>query len=156
MTSSPSFVSQDLFHMHSNRKFRRNWTGYKLKVLLSSIQFSLWAAPIVPVLKKDGLICIFGEVTGARQCYRCGGKNHLSDACRFKEMNCRACGKKGHLSKVCRSQRKPNSSLGRPQDKPKFIQWKTTQKIRRMKKTTTQPCLYPQPQDQALENTHSD
>ena len=36
-------------------------------------------------------------------CYRCGGTNHSSATCRFKDSDCLHCGKKGHIAKVCRS-----------------------------------------------------
>ena len=55
-----------------------------------------------------------------RPCYRCGGTNHTSDACRFKESDCLHCGKKGHIAKVCRSRAKPDrrTQRGRQPGKP--------------------------------------
>lgn len=38
-------------------------------------------------------------------CYRCGGRNHDSKDCWFKDSICRSCGKKGHIEKVCRSKK---------------------------------------------------
>ena len=34
---------------------------------------------------------------------RCGGVNHTSPQCRFKDVACRNCGKVGHIERVCRS-----------------------------------------------------
>ena len=42
-----------------------------------------------------------------KECFRCGGKDHLANTCRFIKYKCNSCGKKGHLAKVCRS--KPNN-----------------------------------------------
>ena len=36
-------------------------------------------------------------------CYRCGGKQHSAQDCRFKTAECHHCRKKGHIAKVCRS-----------------------------------------------------
>ena len=36
-------------------------------------------------------------------CYRCGHTNHITTACRFRELTCNKCHKKGHLAKVCQS-----------------------------------------------------
>lgn len=38
-----------------------------------------------------------------KPCYRCTGKGHAPDECRFKEVDCRLCKKKGHIAKACRS-----------------------------------------------------
>lgn len=38
-----------------------------------------------------------------KPCYRCGGKGHAPEECRFKGVECRACKKKGHIAKACRS-----------------------------------------------------
>ncbi|CAG2199396.1 GALNT [Mytilus edulis] len=40
-------------------------------------------------------------------CYRCNGKNHKADTCRFKDAVCHSCNKKGHIRKACRSSGKP-------------------------------------------------
>ena len=37
------------------------------------------------------------------RCHRCGGKTHLSNACRFRNVDCRACGKRGPIARVCNS-----------------------------------------------------
>lgn len=41
------------------------------------------------------------KLQGARNCYRCKGKNH-SNECHFKETKCHNCGKIGHIKKACR------------------------------------------------------
>ncbi len=38
-----------------------------------------------------------------KPCYRCTGKGHTPEECRFKEAECRACKKKGHIAKACTS-----------------------------------------------------
>ncbi|CAC5386080.1 unnamed protein product [Mytilus coruscus] len=40
-------------------------------------------------------------------CYRCNGKNHKADTCRFKDAVCHSCNIKGHIRKACRSSGKP-------------------------------------------------
>ena len=39
-------------------------------------------------------------------CMRCGGTNHRSNDCKFKDSECHFCHKKGHLEKVCMQKRK--------------------------------------------------
>ncbi len=41
------------------------------------------------------------------KCYRCGGTNHSSQKCRFKEAECHNCGRNGHIARVCRSKEAP-------------------------------------------------
>lgn len=62
----------------------------------------------------------------SRQCYRCGGSNHESRNCRFKDVTCNNCGKMGHLRRVCSSSARPSqlrpppgrfSSFGRSNDR---------------------------------------
>ena len=36
-------------------------------------------------------------------CYRCNGRGHRLDDCRFKDKICHGCGKPGHIKAVCRS-----------------------------------------------------
>ena len=36
------------------------------------------------------------------KCYRCGGQNHMANACRFISATCNGCGLVGHLQSVCR------------------------------------------------------
>lgn len=43
----------------------------------------------------------FSDQRGKR-CYRCHGKNHSSQVCRFKDAKCHNCGKTGHIKKACR------------------------------------------------------
>ena len=38
-----------------------------------------------------------------KPCDRCGGVNHTSPQCRFKDVACRNCGKVGHIERVFRS-----------------------------------------------------
>ena len=35
-------------------------------------------------------------------CYRCNGRGHRSDVCRFRDEICHGCGKPGHIRAVCR------------------------------------------------------
>ena len=35
-------------------------------------------------------------------CYRCNGRGHRSDDCRFRDEICHGCGKPGHVKAVCR------------------------------------------------------
>ena len=35
-------------------------------------------------------------------CYRCNGRGHRSDDCRFRDEICHGCGKPGHIRAVCR------------------------------------------------------
>lgn len=36
------------------------------------------------------------------ECYRCGGEDHYSNECKFKEEFCKYCHLKGHIVKMCR------------------------------------------------------
>ena len=38
-----------------------------------------------------------------KKCGRCGGKNHTSERCKYKETICHTCNKKGHLARACRN-----------------------------------------------------
>ncbi|XP_030599918.1 Fc receptor-like protein 3 [Archocentrus centrarchus] len=40
-----------------------------------------------------------------KPCYRCGGKSHSPNDCRFKASECHECKKKGHIAKACRSRK---------------------------------------------------
>lgn len=42
---------------------------------------------------------------GGKPCYRCSGKGHKPDDCRFKDVECHECNKKGHIAKACRSRK---------------------------------------------------
>jgi hypothetical protein len=44
------------------------------------------------------------------QCYRCGGKNHSSQVCRYKDTECRYCKKIGHLARVCNKKKAMQSA----------------------------------------------
>lgn len=46
---------------------------------------------------------VFKKEERGKPCYRCTGKGHAPDECRFKEVDCRVCKKKGHIAKACRS-----------------------------------------------------
>ncbi len=41
--------------------------------------------------------------THGKECYHCGGTDHLVATCRFVEAICHCCKKKGHLARVCHS-----------------------------------------------------
>ena len=38
-----------------------------------------------------------------KKCGRCGGKNHTSERCKYKETICHTCNKKGHLARACQN-----------------------------------------------------
>ena len=59
---------------------------YKVPSLLGYHQLSRTKEPATPL-----------------PCYRCGGKQHSAQDCRFKTAECHHCRKKGHIAKVCRS-----------------------------------------------------
>lgn len=42
-----------------------------------------------------------------KECYRCGGKFHDPDKCRYKDEECYNCRKRGHKASQCLSKRKP-------------------------------------------------
>jgi len=44
----------------------------------------------------------------ATPCYRCGGRNHQPQECRFREVQCRNCGRKGHIARACRRRKSPS------------------------------------------------
>ena len=50
--------------------------------------------------KKDKGIRNQGKDTCYR-CYRCNGRGHISDDCRFKDETCHRCGKLGHIKAAC-------------------------------------------------------
>ena len=51
--------------------------------------------------------------SGKQECYRCGGGQHDSTDCPFKQYECHFCHKKGHLAKVCRQKKKGHNSPDR-------------------------------------------
>ena len=48
--------------------------------------------------------------TPAKECYRCGHKDHNADVCRFKDAECHYCRKKGHIEAVCRTKARSSQS----------------------------------------------
>ncbi|XP_054882367.1 uncharacterized protein LOC129356846 [Poeciliopsis prolifica] len=50
------------------------------------------------------------NTVAGKPCYRCGGKNHNPNDCRFKESECHECKKKGHIAKACRTRKEGCSS----------------------------------------------
>ena len=44
----------------------------------------------------------------ATPCYRCGGRNHQPQECRFREVQCRNCGRRGHIARACRRRKSPS------------------------------------------------
>ena len=46
-------------------------------------------------------------------CYRCGGRGHGQEGCKFRQTRCYLCGKIGHIKKVCRSGQKPDKKKPR-------------------------------------------
>ena len=51
------------------------------------------------------------------QCYRCNGRNHKADNCRFKDAVCHHCNKRGHIRKACKSEKSTVKSKQTPQKK---------------------------------------
>lgn len=47
-----------------------------------------------------------GEQKEAKACYRCHGKSHMPNECRFKKDTCYVCGKIGHIARACRNKGK--------------------------------------------------
>lgn len=45
------------------------------------------------------------HASSTKQCYRCNGKGHRPDECKFKDAECHECNKKGHIAKACRSRK---------------------------------------------------
>ncbi|XP_016518477.1 uncharacterized protein LOC107833495 [Poecilia formosa] len=45
-----------------------------------------------------------------KSCYRCGGKSHNPNDCRFKESESHECKKKGHIAKACRTRKEGGRS----------------------------------------------
>ena len=43
------------------------------------------------------------QYSNDKLCYRCNGKGHSPQTCRFRSVECRKCGKKGHIAVACRS-----------------------------------------------------
>ncbi|XP_013856691.1 uncharacterized protein LOC106512667, partial [Austrofundulus limnaeus] len=50
------------------------------------------------------------NATTGKSCYRCGGKSHNPNDCRFKESECHECKKKGHIAKACRTRKEGGRS----------------------------------------------
>ena len=48
----------------------------------------------------------------AKECYRCGGKFHEAEKCRYKDEKCYRCHKKGHKAIKCRANPKTNRRNG--------------------------------------------
>lgn len=53
------------------------------------------------------------KLQGARNCYRCKGKNHDANECHFKETKCHNCGKIGHIKKACRAKARSECTKAR-------------------------------------------
>lgn len=51
------------------------------------------------------------EQIDTRDCYRCGGKKHSANECRFKREKCYVCDKIGHIARACRNK---NKQRGKP------------------------------------------
>ena len=48
----------------------------------------------------------------AKECYRCGGKFHEAEKCRYKDEECNRCHKNGHKAIKCRANPKTNQRNG--------------------------------------------
>ena len=63
LTRMPNHVSANhgLFHTHSEQKVNQELDRLEKAGVIEPIQFTDWAAPIVPVLKRDGSLRICGD-----------------------------------------------------------------------------------------------
>ncbi|KAL0154171.1 hypothetical protein M9458_050529, partial [Cirrhinus mrigala] len=70
---------------------------------------SMQKGPPSSYLRTDhvGLPGLRGESRNhsGRDCYRCLGKGHGPNDCKFKEFQCHGCGKAGHLERACKNKR---------------------------------------------------
>ena len=55
------------------------------------------------------------------RCYRCNGRGHISDDCRFKDETCYRCGKLGNIKAACRSNSTQKSHKKMNGNKKHFI-----------------------------------
>uniref|UniRef100_A0A8C9TQH4 CCHC-type domain-containing protein n=1 Tax=Scleropages formosus TaxID=113540 RepID=A0A8C9TQH4_SCLFO len=69
--------------------------------LKSSQQFSQKTFKTHGLVEKKGSTKAKDAIV--KLCYRCNGKGHKPDACRFKDVNCHVCGKRGHVARACRT-----------------------------------------------------
>jgi len=46
-----------------------------------------------------------GDQKEFKPCYRCGGKQHSHEACKFKDEKCHNCSKVGHIARMCRNRK---------------------------------------------------
>ena len=71
-----------------------------------------------------------GSPTGrpAVRCWRCGGRSHSPDVCRFASYKCHKCSKTGHLAKMCTAKHTP-ARLRRTQGRANAVEaaedWET-------------------------------
>lgn len=72
----------------------------------SAQQFSQKTYKANVVDKKAKTKATEKPTASGKPCYRCSGKGHMPDDCRFKDVACHECNRKGHIAKACRS-RKP-------------------------------------------------
>ena len=54
--SSPCFSKPIPSYLHSVIKFLMNFDSFQVKDVIVPVKFSSWPAPVVPVIKRDGIV----------------------------------------------------------------------------------------------------
>ena len=74
----------------------------------SELQGSAQPGQVNKIKMAKGKQAVKFSSSNNKQCYRCNGKGHTPQNCKFKEAVCHGCNKKGHIVKACRASSKPH------------------------------------------------
>jgi uncharacterized protein (UPF0333 family) len=74
----------------------------------SELQGSAQAGQVNKIKMAKGKQTVQFSSSNNKQCYRCNGKVHNPQNCKFKEAVSQGCNKKGHSVKACRASSKPH------------------------------------------------
>ena len=77
----------------------------------------------------------------AKECYRCGGKFHEAEKCRYKDEKCYRCHKKGHKAIKCRANPKTNQRNGQKRGNTHHMEATGSEKKRKKKMGRNIRCL---------------